>query len=93
MDDSIAVHAEQETLYDQPQVDKNKLRITGPFTVEAVPFPTVKALDEAAPPAEADSSVAREGESSRQHQWRAELVKTGVRGTFQATHCDSLDSM
>lgn len=80
MDDSIAAHAEQETLYDQPQVDKNKLRITGPFTVEAVPFPTVKALDEAAPPAEADSSVAREGESSRQHQWRAELVKTGVRG-------------
>lgn len=80
MDDSIASHAEQETLYDQPQVDKNKLRITGPFTVEAVPFPTVKALDEAAPPAEADASVAREGESSRQHQWRAELVKTGVRG-------------
>lgn len=80
MDDSIAAHAEQETLFDQPQVDRNKLRITGPFTVEAVPFPTVKALDEAAPPAEADASVAREGESSRQHQWRAELVKTGVRG-------------
>jgi adenine-specific DNA-methyltransferase len=80
MDDSIAAHAEQETLFDQPQIDKNKLRITGPFTVEAVPFPTVKALDEAAPPAEADASVAREGESSRQHQWRAELVKTGVRG-------------
>jgi len=80
MDDSIAAHAEQETLYDQPQVDKNKLRIAGPFTVEAVPFPTVKSLDAAAPPAEADASVAREGESSRQHQWRAELVKTGVRG-------------
>ncbi len=80
MDDSIASHAEQETLFDQPQIDKNKLRITGPFTVEAVPFPTVKALDEAAPPAEADASVVREGESSRQHQWRAELVKTGVRG-------------
>ncbi len=80
MDESIAAHAEQETLYDQPQIDKNKLRITGPFTVEAVPFPTVKSLDEAAPPAEADASVAREGESSRQHQWRAELVKTGVRG-------------
>jgi len=80
MDDSIAAHAEQETLFDQPQVDKNKLRITGPFTVEAVPFPTVKSLDESAPPAEADASVGREGESSRQHQWRAELVKTGVRG-------------
>ncbi|HAI58913.1 MAG TPA: site-specific DNA-methyltransferase, partial [Xanthomonadaceae bacterium] len=80
MDASIAAHAESETLFDQPRIDKNKLRITGPFTVEAVPFPTVKALDDAAPPAEADASVAREGESSRQHQWRAELVKTGVRG-------------
>ncbi len=80
MDQSIAAHADQETLYDQPQIDRNKLRIAGPFTVEAVPFPTVKSLDEAAPPAEADASVAREGESSRQHQWRAELVKTGVRG-------------
>lgn len=80
MDESIAAHAESEALFDQPQIDKNKLRITGPFTVEAVPFPTVKALDESAPPTEADASVVREGESSRQHQWRAELTKTGVRG-------------
>jgi len=28
-DASIAAHADQETLYDQPQVAKNKLRITG----------------------------------------------------------------
>ena len=39
MDASIAAHADQEILYDQPQVSKNRLRITGPFTVEAVPFP------------------------------------------------------
>src|SRR5690606_28132566 len=31
MDESIAVHAEQETLYDQPAVAKDKRRITGPF--------------------------------------------------------------
>lgn len=80
MDDSIAAHADQETLYDQPQVAKNKLRITGPFTVEAVPFPTVKSLDEAAGPDEADASIARTGESGRQHQWRDELLKTGIRG-------------
>ncbi|MCW5567249.1 MAG: site-specific DNA-methyltransferase, partial [Dokdonella sp.] len=45
MDASIAAHAEQETLYDQPTVSKDKLRITGPFTVEAVPFPSVLALE------------------------------------------------
>ncbi|GAB6084663.1 site-specific DNA-methyltransferase [Desulfuromonas carbonis] len=80
MDRSIAAHADQEILYDQPQPDKNKLRITGPFTVEAVPFPTVLSLDEAKPAAEADVAIARSGESSRQHQWRDELLKTGIRG-------------
>jgi adenine-specific DNA-methyltransferase len=80
MDRSIADHADQETLYDQPAKSKNKLRITGPFSVEAVPFPTVQALDEAQPPTEADASIARSGESSRQHQWRDELLKTGIRG-------------
>ncbi len=80
MDDSIAAHADQETLYDQPAVSKNRLRITGPFTVEAVPFPSVKSLDEATGPEEADTSIARTGESGRQHQWRDELIKTGIRG-------------
>lgn len=80
MDESIDAHADQEILYDQPAVSKNKLRITGPFTVEAVPFPTVLALDEAEQPKEADVSIARSGESSRQHQWRDELFKTGIRG-------------
>lgn len=80
MDDSIAAHADQETLYDQPQPDRNKLRISGPFTVEAVPFPTVLALDETKPAQEADVAIARSGESSRQHQWRDELLKTGIRG-------------
>ncbi len=80
MDGSITAHADQETLYDQPQADKNKLRISGPFTVEAVPFPTVTALDETEPGQEADMAIARSGESSRQHQWRDELLKTGIRG-------------
>jgi adenine-specific DNA-methyltransferase len=42
-------NADNETLYDQPEKSKNKLRITGPFTVEAVPFPTVLSLDAAEP--------------------------------------------
>ncbi|MEM9147940.1 MAG: site-specific DNA-methyltransferase [Pseudomonadota bacterium] len=80
MDQSIADHADQETLYDKPRIDKNKLRITGPFSVEAVPAPTVLSLDESLPAEEADSTIARSGETSRQSLWRDELLKTGVRG-------------
>jgi len=80
MDDSIAAHAGQEILYDQPAVSKSKLRITGPFTVEAVPFATVLGLDEAEQPREADIAVARSGATWRQSQWRDELLKAGIRG-------------
>jgi len=80
MDLSIAAHADSEVLYDQPQAAKSKLRITGPFSVEAVPFPSVRGLDEAATPEVADASIARSGESARQHTWRDELLKTGIRG-------------
>ncbi len=79
MDASIQSHAEQETLYDKPRIDRNRLRITGPFSVEAVPAPTVLSLDDSLPPAEANDSIARTGETSRQSLWRDELLKTGVR--------------
>jgi adenine-specific DNA-methyltransferase len=36
----------QETLYDDPYTDNSKQRVTGPFTVEAVPAPMVKPLAE-----------------------------------------------
>jgi adenine-specific DNA-methyltransferase len=80
MDESIASNAGQEVLYDQPQVSKTKLRITGPFTVEAVPFATVLGLDEAETPKDADMSVARSGATYRHVQWREELIKAGIRG-------------
>ena len=79
MDQSIATHAQQETLYDKPHIDKTRLRITGPFSVEAVPSPTVLSLDESLPPQEADATIARSGETARQATWRDELLKTGVR--------------
>ena len=80
MDNSIVAHVEQERLYDQPAVSKDKLRITGPFTVEAVPAPSVLSLDDAEKPQEADIAIARSGESLRQHEWRDELLRSGVRG-------------
>ncbi len=88
MDRSIASQADSETLYDQPEKAKDKLRVTGPFTVEAVPFPAVLSLEEHSahtPQAlgadlAADMSVVRSGNTSRQHTWRDELQKTGIRG-------------
>ncbi len=69
-------------LYDQPRIDRSKARVTGPFTVEAVPAPSVRPLDDideggALP---ADASVARTGPTIRQSDWRDELLKTGIRG-------------
>lgn len=69
-----------ETLYDQPFVDKTRIRVTGPFTVEAVPSPTVKPLTEPEIKIPADESVARSGETLRQSDWRDELLRTGIRG-------------
>ncbi|MBC7185681.1 MAG: site-specific DNA-methyltransferase [Calditrichaeota bacterium] len=82
MDAAIARHAPQETLYDQPFVDRKKVRVTGPFTVEAVPAPAVRSPDEILEekPQPADASIARSGETLRQAEWRDELLRTGIRG-------------
>ncbi|MDE0083903.1 MAG: site-specific DNA-methyltransferase [Gammaproteobacteria bacterium] len=69
-------------LYDQPHLDRSKARVAGPFTVEAVPAPTVLPLDEVAErePLPADASVGRTGPTVREGDWRDELLKTGIRG-------------
>jgi len=69
-----------ETLYDKPKIDNSRVRVTGPFTVEAVPSPTVKPLTEVDVKIPADDSVARSGETLRQSDWRDELLRTGIRG-------------
>ena len=61
-----------ETLYDQPQIDKGKVRITGPFTVEALPAPVVKPLD--------DVSDWDEDSTAKQTSWRDQLLATGIMG-------------
>jgi adenine-specific DNA-methyltransferase len=83
IDAAVAKYADQETLYDQPYVDKTRVRVTGPFTVEAVPAPTVRSLEEIETdksPLPADASVARKGATLRHAEWRDELLKTGLRG-------------
>ena len=82
IDSAIARYAPQETLYDQPLVNTGKKRVSGPFSVEAVPAPTVKPIDTVVDnePHAADNTIARTGESLRQSIWRDELLKTGIRG-------------
>ncbi len=73
------------TLWDQPLIDRKRTRVSGPFTVEAVPAPGVRSPDDLLAEAqalatEADTSVARSGETLRQSEWRDELLRTGIRG-------------
>lgn len=79
IDAAIAKHAEHETLYDQPNEDRKKVRVTGPFTVESLsPHRTLA-------PADASEEVAESG---------AEFVPTildnlrqaGVQNTVKQEH-------
>lgn len=78
--------AKHETLYDQPIVDRSRVRVTGPLTVEAVPAPIVHPLAAIEPAAVGgvaetpDQSYARTGETLRQSEWRQELLRSGIRG-------------
>lgn len=62
----------QEILYDQPEIDKTKVRVTGPFTVEALPAPVVKPLDDVL---QNDDDI-----SAKQTDWRDQLLATGILG-------------
>ena len=64
--------AEEEILYDKPIVEPNRIRITGPFTVEALPAPVVKPLD--------DTLDIENDMGSKQTDWRDQLRATGILG-------------
>jgi adenine-specific DNA-methyltransferase len=82
IDAAIARHAPQETLYNLPLIDSKRTRVSGPFTVEAVPAAAVKSVEELVEgaPQLADASIARSGETLRQGEWRDELLRAGIRG-------------
>ena len=70
----------EEIFYDKPKVINDKTRITGPFTVEAVPAPHAKRFDELEQEdSGSDTSISRSGETNRQLEWRDELLRAGVR--------------
>ncbi len=64
----------QETLYDKPHIDRSKHRISGPFTVEAIPSPVGKSIDVLHEEFENMSD-----HISYQKEWRDELLHTGIR--------------
>jgi adenine-specific DNA-methyltransferase len=68
---------EQETLYDQPEIEKRKVRISGPFTVEALPAPVVKPLDSED---EGPAPFFHENAAKKQSDWMEELRATGILG-------------
>jgi adenine-specific DNA-methyltransferase len=55
IDESIQRNAPQEVLYDRPRVVRGVVRVTGPFTVEAIPVPAVEDPTEAPIPQFEDS--------------------------------------
>ncbi len=57
----------EETLYDKPLKDSKKVRVTAPFTVEAVPSQSVQHLSQ-------------ENGVLRNYDWLDEVKKNGVRG-------------
>jgi len=72
----------EEILYDKPLIDRSKKRVSGPFTVEAVPSQRVVNLedvDSAFAGQVVDNSIARSGETVRESDWIDELSKTGIR--------------
>ncbi|GHT82451.1 hypothetical protein FACS1894137_01370 [Spirochaetia bacterium] len=72
---------DRETLYDQPEIEKNVVRISGPFTVEALPAPVgspiVKPLGD-----EGDSPAPQfhENTGKKQADWMEELRAAGIIG-------------
>jgi adenine-specific DNA-methyltransferase len=68
-----------EVLYDRPDIMKNVVRSTGPFTVEAVPSVRVLPFDGRLPDALKETDLARTGDSALYQRWIDELKTTGIR--------------
>src|SRR5271157_3686325 len=82
IDAAIRRHAETETLYDQPYEDKNRIRVSGPFTVESLTPDRIVSTDKERPASEL---------VGQKHPGRADfatmildnLRKAGVQNTFK----------
>ncbi len=62
---------EKETLYDQPLIDKSKFRVSGPFTVEAVPAVKVETLS---------GEILNGSNNPIKQDWLFALKEQGIKG-------------
>jgi adenine-specific DNA-methyltransferase len=67
---------EQEILWHKPLINKQKIRISGPFTLEAVPSPMIKSIDALSE----EYLETNQTSKNKQQEWREELLRTGIRG-------------
>lgn len=68
---------EHVILHDLPDEEKNKIRVSGPFTVEAVPSPTAMSLDTMY--GNKEVKIESDKENMRQEEWRNALRNAGIR--------------
>lgn len=66
--------ADEETLYDQPELDKSKVRVAGPFTVE-----TLQGLDPVAPAAANPASAVTDSEDRFEERIYDHLRSAGIK--------------
>lgn len=70
----------EEKLYDKPEVETSKVRVTGPFTSEAVPSLRIRPIDGNEPKIQGSNrELSQTGETGNQAMWRDELRSTGIR--------------
>lgn len=73
IDESIRRNAPQEVLYDRPKVVRGVVRVSGPFTVEAIPVPAVEDPTQVSIP-QFEEQEARERVSDRGGDYLTDMV-------------------
>ena len=81
IDQAIARHADQETLFDKPYEDNARVQVTGPFTVESLSPHRVFATDVDRPEGEAEAT--RESSADFATMILDNLRKAGVQNTVK----------
>ena len=82
IDAAIRRHSETETLYDQPYEDKNRIRVSGPFTVESLSPDRIVSTEEERPASELLGQK-QPGRADFATMVLDNLRKAGVQNTFK----------
>jgi adenine-specific DNA-methyltransferase len=83
IDAAIARHAETETLYDQPYEDRNRVRVSGPFTVESLSPDRIVAPEDEERPVSETLGQKQPGRQDFATMILDNLRKAGVQNTYK----------